>query len=212
MPNFYPATSVTGGILGCLDYIDADLLSDGDGCVVIASDGAYFYRLDASSGETPIDPNIIKPVNESGNKRWILIIFKNSLSVSGELIDNSIIRLDGTDGQSLKSSLVTIDDNGTINIPEGQNYLINNVNPFPLPAEEIPLQESGTGDIGISLKYAREDHIHPPGGLEPATNTPLIEAGLGAIGSSYKYAKEDHIHPAVSNFIPNLFSYTWFYD
>lgn len=35
-----------------------------------------------------------------------------------------------------------------------------------VPATEIPLVEAGTGAVGVSLKYAREDHVHPlgPGG------------------------------------------------
>jgi hypothetical protein len=34
------------------------------------------------------------------------------------------------------------------------------------PATAVPLVESGSGAVGISLKYAREDHVHPlgPGG------------------------------------------------
>ncbi|MDA9539224.1 hypothetical protein ACM41_24290 [Bradyrhizobium sp. CCBAU 21362] len=31
----------------------------------------------------------------------------------------------------------------------------------PSPATVVPLVESGAGAVGISLKYAREDHVHP---------------------------------------------------
>lgn len=39
--------------------------------------------------------------------------------------DNAVIRADGTGGATVQSSLATIDDNGTINIPTGQTYNIN---------------------------------------------------------------------------------------
>ena len=39
--------------------------------------------------------------------------------------DNAIARFDGTTGKVVQNSLVTIDDNGTINIPTGQMYQIN---------------------------------------------------------------------------------------
>ena len=32
------------------------------------------------------------------------------------------------------------------------------------PASAIPLVESGPGVVGVSLKYAREDHVHPEAG------------------------------------------------
>lgn len=40
--------------------------------------------------------------------------------------DNAIIRADGTGGATLQSSLVTVNDSGTVNIPTGQTYNINN--------------------------------------------------------------------------------------
>jgi len=39
--------------------------------------------------------------------------------------DNAIIRADGTGGTTLQSSLVTVDDTGSINIPTGEFYKIN---------------------------------------------------------------------------------------
>ena len=33
-----------------------------------------------------------------------------------------------------------------------------------LPATAVPLVESGTGAVGTSVKYAREDHVHPASG------------------------------------------------
>jgi hypothetical protein len=39
--------------------------------------------------------------------------------------DNAIARYDSTTGKLIQNSLVTVDDNGTINIPSGQSYKIN---------------------------------------------------------------------------------------
>ena len=39
--------------------------------------------------------------------------------------DNAITRFDGTTGKLIQNSLVTIDDNGSINLPTGQAYQIN---------------------------------------------------------------------------------------
>jgi len=41
--------------------------------------------------------------------------------------DNAIARYNGTTGKIIQNSLVTIDDNGSVNIPTGQFYKINNV-------------------------------------------------------------------------------------
>lgn len=43
-------------------------------------------------------------------------------------VDNSITRWNGTDNKTIQDSLAYIDDAGSINIPTGQNYKINNVN------------------------------------------------------------------------------------
>lgn len=39
--------------------------------------------------------------------------------------DNAVVRFDSTTGKLLQNSSVTIDDNGTLNIPTGQDYQIN---------------------------------------------------------------------------------------
>lgn len=49
--------------------------------------------------------------------------------------DNALVRFDSTTGKLLQNSLVTSDDSGSVNIPTGQAYKINNV-------------ALATGDIG----------------------------------------------------------------
>jgi hypothetical protein len=41
--------------------------------------------------------------------------------------DNAIARFDSVTGKLIQNSLVTIDDSGSVNIPTGQNYLVNGV-------------------------------------------------------------------------------------
>ena len=43
-------------------------------------------------------------------------------------VDHSIVRFDGTDNKTIQDSPVTINDAGSINIPLGQKYKINDVN------------------------------------------------------------------------------------
>lgn len=65
------------------------------------------------------------------------------------------------------------------------------------PATAVPLIESGAGAVGISLKYAREDHVHPAlggGGGTPSDAPPLID-GVAAPGVSALYSRGDHVHP-----------------
>lgn len=72
---------------------------------------------------------------------------------------------------------------------------------LPMPATATPIVD-GTAAVGSSLKYAREDHVHPTDTTRAAasdipvaaTATPLVD-GAAAVGSSTKWAKEDHVHP-----------------
>lgn len=86
------------------------------------------------------------------------------------------------------------------------------------PATANPKMD-GTAAVGTSVKYAREDHVHPSDTSKqnkltagsnitingntisasdttytPASATPLMD-GTGAVGTSVKYAREDHRHP-----------------
>ncbi|GAH58770.1 unnamed protein product, partial [marine sediment metagenome] len=52
--------------------------------------------------------------------------------------DHSIVRFDGTDNKTIQDSLATINDAGSINIPTGQYYKINNVNLAAVDVGAIP--------------------------------------------------------------------------
>ena len=72
--QFWPADARTGGGTNALDSIDGDDVSDGDVAFVVAAndEGIYIYKLDADSGASEADPNIIAPDSNAGDKRWIL--------------------------------------------------------------------------------------------------------------------------------------------
>jgi len=55
--------------------------------------------------------------------------------------DNTIARFNGTDNKTIQGSLITIDDNGTINIPSGQTYKINGT---ALSYTDVGAQVAGT--------------------------------------------------------------------
>lgn len=69
---YYSKTALTGGAATALDYIDGDLLVDGDIAHVSVSGILYTYKLNATSGEAEASPNVIAPDTNAGNKRWIL--------------------------------------------------------------------------------------------------------------------------------------------
>lgn len=79
--KIYFRTSLTGGTSGDLDSIDGAILSNGDGAIVILSGWAYFYHLNATSGEAESSPNTIKPDINANNKRWELINVKEADSL-----------------------------------------------------------------------------------------------------------------------------------
>jgi hypothetical protein len=47
----------------------------------------------------------------------------------GSATDNAVVRFDGSGGKTVQNSSVTINDNGTINIPSNQNIKVNSANP-----------------------------------------------------------------------------------
>jgi hypothetical protein len=90
--NFYPATALTGGGDGALDFIDGANLADWDYSLVpVKGVGIHHYILNASSGASALPPNIIAPITNAGDKRWILhgiydpAIFNNA---KAQLIDS----------------------------------------------------------------------------------------------------------------------------
>jgi hypothetical protein len=65
-------TALTGGAANALDYLDGNVLSDGDIALVSVAGVAYTYRLNASSSDSEAVPYIIAPDANPGTKRWEL--------------------------------------------------------------------------------------------------------------------------------------------
>jgi hypothetical protein len=80
------------------------------------NDGKYYRETDTGS------------TFQSNGSTWVLVgsgAGAGTIGGSTGSTDNAIIRADGTGGATEQSSLVTIDDSGTVNIPTGQTYDIN---------------------------------------------------------------------------------------
>lgn len=65
---YYSPLVLTGGGATALDYIDGDLLADGD----IAFVGSQMYKLNGSSSASENSPFVIAPDTNPGTKRWEL--------------------------------------------------------------------------------------------------------------------------------------------
>lgn len=71
------------------------------------------------------DEKILKTTDTEGIFEFIDVP-TGTLGGSTGSTDNAILRANGEGGVTLQNSLVTIDDDGSINIPSGQSYKINN--------------------------------------------------------------------------------------
>lgn len=69
-----------------------------------------------------------------------------------------------------------------------------------LPGVVAP-QAPGTAAAGNSIRFAREDHVHPaqsvPAAPTPSNNNPAA-LGAAAPGVSQDYSRADHVHPLPS--------------
>jgi len=82
--------------------------------------------------------------NDGTNSSWAAA---GNVTGPGSSTDKAITRFSGTGGKTVQNSLVTVDDNGSINIPSGQNYKINNTN----------LSYSNVGAAAASHTHAATD-------------------------------------------------------
>ena len=94
--------------------------------------------------------------------------------------DNGIVRYNSTTGTLIQDSLATIDDNGSINIPSGQKYKINNNN---LDATDVGAEPT------ISSKNTAFNKNFG------STPTDVKINGTQAVGSIDEIARIDHVHP-----------------
>lgn len=129
----YGAVGLTGETNSSLDSIKTESLHENDIAVAIEGDIIYFYRVDPSSGEEQNSPYIIKPINESGDKRWVLIsqeryttdiiqLAENYIQTGHiKALSNRVIRIESAEGDE-----ITIDQNGIVQFP---SYVRSSVQP-----------------------------------------------------------------------------------
>ena len=79
----------------------------------------------------------------------------SAVTTPASTTDNAIVRWDGVGGGSIKNSLMTVDDNGSPNIPTGQHYKKNGANlaavdvgAQPTIANATPASAGATGVKG----------------------------------------------------------------
>ena len=84
--------------------------------------------------------------------------------------DNAILRANGTGGVTLQNSLVTIDDSGSINIPTGQSYKINNT-------------ALTYTNVGAAASGHTHGSISNDGKIGSTANVPIITTTAGALSA-----------------------------
>lgn len=85
-----------------------------------ASNNGYYYTETDVNGGTTFRSNGSSWVQVAGP-----VTATGTIGGSSGSTDNAVIRADGTGGATVQSSLMTVDDSGTPNIPTGQTYNIN---------------------------------------------------------------------------------------
>jgi len=75
MAKFFNAVILTGGVEGCLDGIDGNLLTVGDCALTVVAGELSAYQV-TEEGTPPDEslPDVIEPDVNPGNKRWELVV------------------------------------------------------------------------------------------------------------------------------------------
>jgi hypothetical protein len=111
---------------------------------------------------------------------WNILHTSNSGNVIGAAssVDNTIVRFDLTTGKLIQGSLASIDDAGSMNIPTGQVYKINNV----------ALDQDNFGDGAVNKAYTATEKtklatIATNADVTSATNVGTVINGATAKGT-----------------------------
>jgi hypothetical protein len=118
--NFYPRTSLTGGVAGSLDNLDGADLADLDIAMVgqTAVD-AKFYVLDDDSGAAESSPGVIAPDTNPGTKRWILLGHTGASFTVGNTIITDGVLTDSGPFQITTTGQIILNASTSISIPLG---------------------------------------------------------------------------------------------
>ncbi len=95
-------------------------------------------------------------------------------------LDHSIARFDGTTGKLLQDTLTTIDNDGSLNVPVGENYLIDGV----------PVSVANLGDFLANGELTDQQILRYVGGeVGKWQNTSNAHAALGDLTSADDHAQ-----------------------
>lgn len=114
--------AASGDVVGPASSTDADIvLYDGTTGKAIKDSGTTITTSVGSPGadtKIPTEAAVRAAITDAGG---------GNVSGPESSTNNAITRFDSTTGKIIQNSSATIDDNGSINIPTGQKYKINNV-------------------------------------------------------------------------------------
>jgi hypothetical protein len=82
--EYYPTTSYIGGSAGALDAIPCATLGTGDIAVVAYSGVFSVHYYDGTSAAAESSPDVIKPDDNAGNGRWLLVFELDGPVFSGQ--------------------------------------------------------------------------------------------------------------------------------
>lgn len=119
---------------------------------------------------------------------------------TGTLVDNALVRCDGTGG-AIQVSLVTVDDSGNISLPslatvDGRDVSVDGAKLDGIAAGAAALTSSAPSDVakatasvGVAADAARADHQH-----SISTAAPSSVGTANSEGSASSLARSDHVH------------------
>lgn len=157
------AVAGLGQLVGSFDASGGLLPTAGSGLAGAIMQGDY-WRISVGGtitdlGTLEVGDALIARVNAAADPAEFFALQANLVdavtSVSATSTDNALPRFDGTNGKIIQNSLVTIDDNGSVNIPAGQAYLVNGVDILTANARKYALTFNDSTDWdGVAAPYS----------------------------------------------------------
>jgi len=162
--------------------------------VVHNSDDTYsdnaITRFDGTTGDNVqssliiIDDNgtINIPSGEEYQVDGTSILTNVVHNIDPTYVDNTIATYDGTTGDNIQATTVTIDDNGTVNIPSGQSYQVDGTSIFDL----LPLATE-------TVKGIREISTQAEADARVSTDTFLVPSVMGDYAFNIDGTSQDNV-------------------
>jgi hypothetical protein len=157
------AVAGLGQLVGSFDASGGLLPTAGSGLAGAIMQGDY-WRISVGGtitdlGTLEVGDALVARVNDAADPAEFFVLQANLVdavtSVSVTSTDNALPRFDGTNGKIIQNSLVTIDDNGSMNIPSGQAYLVNGVDILTANARKYALTFNDSTDWdGVAAPYS----------------------------------------------------------